>query len=336
MNSVRPLIILKTNSDVAKLTAAVRAAVACRSSQGLILIEAPATARSGINRFLDSWNGQDGDAKTIGKRGHHLADELARFGLRFRVEVCRELTPAIIMRHARRFHSDLIITERRQNVAGRFLTYLDEDTGLLAACQIPVWLCGRRTEPDSPIVAAIDPAPKTQAATENNSRVIRTAFALASKCAPKKKIHFLAICEVDSKLISDSAQQTRVRAMNDLRAEIFRDWPKHSQSKTLNGEGHPLATSPCVPVQISMHHGTPEVVSMTLDEIQPAVIVTGKPLRSALSRFMRPGMLSTFSASDHSVLTVTEQRLKPAATSPTDTATTSGRHGNVSSSETVC
>ena len=340
MNSLRPLIILRANSDITSLTAAVRAAVACRVSDGLILVEVPSAGKASINRMLDFWGCSDAGTEAIGKRGHDFAGEIARFGLRFRVEVCRELTPAKIQKYARQLNSDLIITERSSNVSGRFLNYLNDDTGMLIDCRIPVWLCGKASDAEGIIVAAIDPVPETQAGMENNTRVIQTAFALADKYAPKKKIHFMAICEADSALTTSSLKQARTRAMNDLRAEIFRTWANFSQHEAINRKGQPLRTSPCVPVQISMHHSSPELVSMTLDEIRPKVIVTGKPLRSAVSRFFRPGMLSAFSNGPHSILTVTERQLTSEMTRPgdvdTDAPSTTVRRDAVTHREIAC
>lgn len=311
VNAVRPLIILRSDSDIAKLNTAARAAVACRSADGLIVIDIPSKRSTRLNRILDFRSCPDADAAVLGRRGRDFADDLEQLGMRFRIEVSRDLKQSKILRIARQFHSDLVIVERRPNLSGRFLSFLNENIRMLTDSRIPVWLCGRHVEPDAPIVAAVDPVPETQAGIENNSRVIRTAFALASRYAPKKKIHFMALCDDESGLPTDSSKSRHMRVMNDLRIEIFRTWANYSQRAATNasGESRLSGISPCVPVHISMHRGSPELAAMTLDEIQPKVIVTGEPLRSAVRRFFQPGMLSIFATGEFSVLSVTEQRL---------------------------
>jgi hypothetical protein len=340
MNSMRPLIVVRENSDVARISNAIKIAVSATSTQGLVLIEHPAAPRLGLNRLLNFRGSRGGDADIISQRELSLARDLEHFGLRFRFKVCRKLNRSQLLRHAHRFKSDLIIADRRKNPVGQMLSFVDGDSTLLAESDLPVWVCGRYFEPDGPVVAAVDPSPATQIAGDINRRVIRTAFSLAQKFTPHRRVQFLAICEDSSNLLSPSQPRNRVRAMNDLRAEIHRVRSSLTQWEKLGQKSGSGQASPCFSVRLSIEHGRPQVVSMTLDEMQPAVIVTGKPLRSAVSRFFRRGMLSTIAAGDYSVLTVAEQWLRPAPAEfvcrSDQSVSTVGRSSNVSNPETIC
>ena len=314
MNSIRPLILMRADSDVSQLAHAVQAAVSSRTGDGLLLLEIPTANGSRGTSLLDFWRYPeiDNQIDEVCERGQKLTNELAHIGLRFRVELARGLDHATIMKYAARFRSDLIITERQENIAGQFLSYLNDDTNLILSSDIPVWLCGHSASYDSPIVAAIDPSPESQSAVDSNSRVIRTAYSLAQRFSPRKKIHFLAVAETSSRelLVSD---RRRVQSMNELRSEIFNLWSRNTKSAATNASSSVKSGSAGVPVQISMHFGSTETMATTLDEIGPCVVVTGKPLRSAIQRFFRSGMLSTFVKGDHSVLTVMEQALSISA-----------------------
>lgn len=323
MNSLRPLIILRADTDVAKLTAAVNATVSPKAGQGLVLIAAPISGSSWIDGMLNFPDGSDHNLSAACSRSQRLADGLSSFSLWFRVEALRHVDRPAVVKYAAQFQSDLIITDRQQNMDGQLLRYLNDDTSLLTKAKVSVWLCGRASEVDAPIVAASDPDPFNPLAIENNSRVIRTAYALSQKSCPKKKIHFLAIWETPAAQLTAKARQSRDRAMHNLRSEIFRLWCRNSKDTAIDAKGNLLQVSQGVPVHITMHQGAREIAVMTLDELEPCVVVTGKPLRSALRRVFQPGMLSTFVDGPHSILTVTELSLTAlTATSLASSATT--------------
>ena len=156
------------------------------------------------------------------------------------------------------------------------------------------------------------PYKKSQSAVDSNSRVIRTAYSLAQRFSPRKKIHFLAVAETNSRELPGTDRR-RMQSMNELRSEIFSLWSRNTKSAAINANSSQKSGSAGVPVQISMHFGSTETMATTLDEIGPCVVVTGKPLRSAIQRFFRSGMLSTFVKGNHSVLIVMEQALSLSA-----------------------
>ena len=303
MDSLRPLIVLRAGTNVSDLAAAVRTAACPQTRTGLVLIEAPQvpkTPTSQLCNVLDQLGLTDTHIEDVGRQGQRLANELSQIGLRFRVEVARNLTPSAILEHAGTSRADLIITGRTTNIGGRLLRYLREDTQLMTESPISVWLCGARPDDESPVLAAVDPDARTPEEIENNSRVTQLAFALANRTYPMRAIRFMAVCGTQPDLVRPSVRRARAETLDRIQQEVLKSWLRYAGSSVTKLK----RPRTCMPVRMTTEFAPPPLLAMKLNEIHPCVIVTGKPLRSTFSRFLKPGMLSTFVEGRHSVLTV--------------------------------